>query len=352
MTAVDIEMHPLWQVTTTDHHLVLSVDHVLVDGRGVANLLSALLSPSIDDLPHEAFSTVPLFEESIDIRPSYAHFVPIVWKKIILPRLPAFVQRYFKVPEPWPDTNFSLTPKECRSDNSLLSIPSDVVERVKTAGKGKSVPTLHPIIEFAFLVAIWSVFGRTHPSFFLSSSTPRSERDTNLGHSYCTVNYTSSSEYTLPLSPSDGFWTLAQTMSTYLRSDVGRKKALWGVGMLAFVPDPPKAVPTGWETFLSEQAERPHPFRASLSISNLGYVALPNGASDLAWSQTCASIFAPGFSVSLLGHVGGLRVVSSWREGAAVTRNEAMRVETAFGEVLQRLGDTTWEATTLSELVA
>jgi hypothetical protein len=189
-------------------------------------------------------------------------------------------------------------------------------------------------------------------------STPKSERAEHLGHAHCTGNYVSSFTMNLVIQPSDNFWRMAAKVSSDLRSPETIAQARGAMGMLAYVPDPTPdpamnhtPTPTGWEKFMLEKAKSPSPYAQALSLSNLGAVSLPCHAQDLVWAQT-SSPFGPVFSVNLIGHESGLRLATTWREGAAVCRGQVKEIEQVFEKVLRRLQDKDWDQFTFETLTS
>ena len=359
---------PLWRTSTYTSptelgpaYLTVTADHALVDGRGLQLLVLALLCSDIAHLPSETLSDVAVFEDTIDIRPSYTHLVPAIWRQLLLPLLPHLVQNVFRNPPAWPSDEFKVGPTKVSGGKSLIDIEIDLVNRLKAVGKHRGVQTLHPIVKVAYLFATWSVFGRKHGDkatpFLLDSTTPRSERSPKLGHGYCTGNYVSSFSHHASFTESNDFWVEAVKVATNLTSASGQRFALGQMGLLAYLPDPDPATntlepgPTGWENYFYALSEGLKPFMASISVSNLGYVNLPDGADDLIWSQG-SSPFGPAIAANVIGHERGIRIVAVWREGSAVTRKQVDEMHRVYRKILERLTDDTWRETTLGILVA
>jgi hypothetical protein len=118
-----------------------------------------------------------------------------------------------------------------------------------------------------------------------------------------------------------------------------------GMGMLSRLPDPPvdpeaadydPAAPTGWERFFVERARSSVPFTTSLHMSDLGRVDLPPGASDAFFAQS-ACPFGAAYHANIVGHAGGVRVTTTWIEGASGTRGQSEEVHRVFKAVLERM---------------
>jgi hypothetical protein len=363
MSAQDFDEAPMWRVSVLTSpafprtYLAVSAYHEIVDGMGVLLLTRALLGSSIDELPYEALPKIPALEDTMTLKPSIGYLSPIVWRELILPMLPTFLQSLLST-RPWPIGMPCKPPMECPWDVSLLSLPPAVFQSLKVAGTAHGVPTLHMILQMAYALAIWHVCGRDLEHFSVESAIPKSERDADLGHAYCTGNYISVFISRLDLAAADDFWAATAKLAAFVRSPQGVTQARGAMGMLAYIPDPAPdqkmrdtPTPTGWEKFMRDKAESPAPYGQALNVSNLGRVPLPPGAEDIVWAQ-CASPFISVFGVSILGHEGGLRVATIWREGAAVCREEVKRVEKVFEVVLGRLGDEHWKGSSFGDLMA
>ncbi|KAL1696638.1 hypothetical protein GGG16DRAFT_120875 [Schizophyllum commune] len=358
MTREDLS-RPLWQVTlftpssSSDRgYVALSADHILIDGKGLALLTQALLAPDIASLPTETLEQLPLMEDTIDIRPPYSYLLPVVWQELLVPKLPSFLQSYVAQPKPWPGTYVQRSPAECEWGLSLFELAPALVDALKSAGKAHDVKTLHPILKAAHFVAMWAVLARNSPNtpFPLKANTPRTERKADLGHAYCTSNYTASTDVSVQLKASDGFWATARYVAHALGSPEGIQNGRYNMGMLSFlpdpIPDPAKADtdrPTGWEEHFHGKLHGSDPFGGSLEVSNLGYAALPEGAEDLLWSSASWPC-APVLNANVVGHGNGLRIVTVWREGAAVTKEQVKEVEEVLRRVLERVaGNEVWD---------
>lgn len=323
--STDIEKEPFWSIVffTTDSssraYLAISTGHEIMDGRGLQTLAKALFADSIADLPYELLHRIPKLEDKVDIRPTYGHLLPEAFRALLLPKLPNFMQNYFKLVRPWPEDNCAKSPIKVPWDQSLLCLPPDLITALKMKGQEHGVQALHATLATAFLLAIWSIHiaPNTKSSGRLVCETPRSERDPTLGHAYCTVNYVSGLQTTIDAEYSTSFWSVAQATSHDLHSKKGIRRGRGRIGLLAYVPDPtpdPKMKgtnrPTGWEKFFLDQAESRYPFDESMIITNLGYADLPAGAVDLVWGSGSAPFHA-AYLVSVIGHKKGLRVLTS-----------------------------------------
>ena len=337
--------NPLWHIGLHTNevsgaaYLTLSVDHMLVDGKGLFILFSALLAPDISDLPYESIPSIPLLEETIDIRPGFMFITSIMLEELIAPKLPAWIRRSVVGTPSWPHV-VSRSPALCDPQISLLDLSLDL-SSLKARGKACGVPTLHPILKLAYVVALWHVL---HEESF-KVQTPGSVRSSKLGHSHCTANYTSSLVLDMMARPDLDFWEEARRISRYMSSATGKKRALEHMGALAYVPDPDPAAskrqpdrPTGWEDFLGGKLDRLETPSMSAVISNIGKVDLPQGAIDLIWGQG-ASPFAGPIEVNVVSHQAGMRATAVWREGAMISKDKVVEVNRVWERVLSRLSE-------------
>jgi hypothetical protein len=365
MGAADFAAQPLWRVCvlTADApgaraHLAVSVAHELTDGMGLLALVDALLAPEIGELPHEALDKLPALEETLDLRPALRDLLPVAWRELVLPLLPAFLRAYLSPPRPWPVGVPGVRPLEAPWGLSLLALPPALIPALKAAGTAHGVRALHATLELAYALALAHVCGRAGADFAVECAADMSERNAELGHAHCTRNYISVHIAPLALRPADDFWARAAALAAELHSPAGRARARGTMGLLAYIPDPaPDAAmrvsdtPTGWERFVREKAAGPEPFEQGLNVSNLGSAPLPPGAADVVWAQV-ASPHIAALAVNVVGHAGGLCISTVWREGAPVTADEVARIERVLEGVLGRLADEGWTDTRLETLTA
>jgi len=351
----NIDTGILWQVTrytsATTSFLALSSDHALLDGRGLFKLLDYLVRDDISDLLHESVADVPRLEDTLNVKPDAMLLLGLVYRELFVPKLPSFLQAYLVAPPSWPTGQVSIAPNQCPPIYTLLDLPLQTVVGLKAAGRLHQVQTLHPILKLSYAVAIWSVVGR--PSS-MQLQSPASVRDTKLGHSQCTACYTAS--HSVPFQPTSGsdFWKEAAAIGAYMSSAIGKRRALQEIGSLSLVPDYTSSAdglhPTGWEKFFSEKMDNKK-YSGSLEISNIGHVDLPTGANDLCWGQAASPLSTP-FGISVVGHLGGLRVAGAFRDGSVVDSAAIESVHQVWKRVLDRLVDPVRSDWTLGALVA
>ena len=146
------------------------------------------------------------------------------------------------------------------------------------------------------------------------------------------------------IDPSVRFWPTAKLYQEQYDSPSALYAARQIMGVwTTFVPDgdlshlnDPKR-PTKAEDFYIRGAESELPFGTSISFANLAKTDLPPGAVDMAWAMAPIP-FRPPLAVALIGHEKGTRLVSSWREGSVVSREQVKRVHEVFRRILENLG--------------
>jgi len=341
------EDRPLWHVVRYvprekggKGYLAISAQHELLDGQGLLRLAQAIIANDISHIPTEVFETIPGMSGA-EYKPSMSFLLPIIYREKIIPLLPTWLSSRIRPYPTWP-TTIAKHPSTAPWDFSILSIPPAIIKALSTKGKEMGVNTLHPILKVAYLQAMREVYGPTSPNAVFIGESPRSERsdDPSDGHSYIAGNYVSASSWTLPIT--GGFWDWCRTYSTYLRT-TGISDGRQSIGLLAYLPDPPAFESndprraTGWEDdYLTKFENGENTYSQSLSFSNLGRCSLykESGVEDLVWGFP-GSPFAPPLSVALIGHEGGLRVYTTWREGCPVTKDTAGAVEAGLNRILQ-----------------
>ncbi|KAL1409318.1 hypothetical protein Q8F55_003299 [Vanrija albida] len=361
--AHDFAAGPVWSVrvfTTPDSahgYVSFITNHVVVDGTGALRLVTHLLSAAAPTIPAEPFASRAVYEKTHPIKPSVGFLLPVLWREIIVPNLPGFLQRKFSKGEPWPGIFES--PLGKKLDMALAGIPADVVAKLKTAAKARGVATLHPVVQTAFAAAVWAVFhSDTEPALRFVTNVPKSERNMDKGHSSIGV-YVALLESGGVMSGAQQFWAHARAEAKTLKAPRTLAKGRMVVGLLGWIPDTgvqpaPKGVEgttTGYERYLYERSTASAPFFESLMISNLGLWSLPEGATDGIWGQSnhpCA--LALGSSV--YSHDGGLRCSTTFWEGAPATRAQVEHVHTVWMRLLERAADGLGNDATIAEATA
>lgn len=350
-SAVDYDTEPMWAVTLAsapgaEHaYLLVAFTHPIIDGRGSSFMLRALTAENIDYIETETWEGPKGCDETVSTKPSLGFLLPIVFRELLLPKMPLFIQRPFLSDEPWPADAVKGSVVNSTQDIDLVSIDQDVTTRAKAAGKEHGVATLHPVVKMAWVAALWRVFHKDAKPFHCSAGSARDERNAELGHAAITHNYVSATEWEATLTGDEQFWDVAKQIAYQVSSDHGITEGRMTMGLLAHIPDPdvdpaskdydPK-LPTGWEKYFHGRATSENPYRGSASFSNLGYYALPPGATDAMWGQT-ASPFGPAYQVSINGHEGGVRLTASFRDGAVTDKQHTHDLHAVYLRVMERV---------------
>ncbi|ODN81918.1 hypothetical protein L202_02262 [Cryptococcus amylolentus CBS 6039] len=352
MVGENVEIAPLWQITVytcptrSRAYVSLSVDHLLVDGRGLSILFAAILAKDISGLPYEKLEAMPRLEDTIDMKPSLTFALPLIWQHLVLPRLPLFLQEYLTPAKEWPADLIAASPLTSPAGCSVFSLSPDEVSQLKAIAKAHGVPTLNPVINAIYALAVWSRYRYTLKPFRLILKSARSERDSSFGHSHALGNYVSSHKIEVDIKLGGDFWAVVRTISDQLSSQQAISRARMRIGMLSQIPDGPYTSPTGdpdplrptlFEDFWLKGAESAMPLDTALGASNIGLVRLPEGAEDMAWAQIADGLGQEVFALAVIGHEGGVKIGTLFCEGAAVRSDEVEAVEKLFKEILHKL---------------
>jgi hypothetical protein len=320
-------------------YIALTCNHVISDGRSGQALLGALLSDTaIETSGKEKPTIAPSMQATINCRPSLPFMLEQVWYELIVPKLPRFLERKFKMKPCWPFAPpFS---HDSDRDNETgkhtfnhIQFSSDALKRLKDCGKANDVKTLQPLLQVAAVVALWISVGGNPSKRDASAHKSKSLHtrhacvvsfcQSTLGHPAITGNYISAVDRGTKC-PNDGnvdFWQTVRQYAMSLHSPAARRRASQVMGSLRYIPDRNNQSaedplrPTGWEIFFLDRAKREP--AESLNVSNLGFYERPPGTIGMAWSQT--PILTAPVHVSIIGHDGGLdidiaRVMGAWTD--------------------------------------
>lgn len=362
---------PMWAVSVYSHpdaaraYVTLGFNHLVIDGRGSSLLLQKLSDGS--EIPQETLFSPTRADDTIPMSPTLMFLAPIIFRELLLPKLPHWVQAPFTKDDPWPGHAVDKSPFDVPQDIALLSLSSDETKALKEQGKEHGVKTLHPLLKAAYMVAIWYVHGARgtekeprptegHPPLKLGAATARDERKPELGHSALTHNYVTSTEVAEVLSAGLRWWEFVSKLASDLASEKGLQDGRMTISLLGHVPDPYIPVekrdphlPTGWEQYFHSRAASATPYRESLSVSNLGLVPLPTGASDMIWGQT-ASPYGTAYYANIVGHEGGLRLTTTYRDGSVTDSRHTQQLHETIHKVLGRIMKGVEPEMTLEEL--
>lgn len=136
---LDVETGPLWRLTFYPHedssknYLAITANHVSTDGKGLANLLQALLSsselPSTPCLP-------PKIEERYTVKPQTVTLLKAAFHHFVKPHLPLFLQPADKLF--WPTTQaIQKRPATCKDACRVFAIPANIMTKIKQQAKDR-----------------------------------------------------------------------------------------------------------------------------------------------------------------------------------------------------------------------
>ena len=308
-------------------YLSLSVAHELTDGRGLQLLLGFLMSPSPP--PKEPLHAAS-FADTHNFHPPPSA-APVLGPLSSARRI-------------WPDTEVKTRPIDCPWRLSLTSVPLEISKSLKDLAKAHGVSTLHPVLQAAAIIGLWGwVRTRTAISpLVMRSESPLSERSAKLGHAACTGCFVNIIIHDLEPAEDGDFWEIARAISHDVKDPQKRLEGLWGIGTFEGIPrntqktDGADGPRSGWEEFFESKADSPNPLSGSLGMSNLGFMSLPAGASDMIWGQASGTAGKVMY-MSVIGHEGGLRIATNLREGAVLSFDELHEVERRMVAVMERL---------------
>lgn len=161
----DLSCAPLWRVkvhgsqdsTTTTTIVTLTIHHAINDGRGSANLFQHLLGDG-DILPRANTDIAPASDSVLPLRPSLAYMLPVVFRELLLPRLPAFVQSYFTATPSWPASMGSVQLSPLSAPKAIQRIVlQDAIPALKRRGAAHGVKTINSIVFTAAIVTAYAV---------------------------------------------------------------------------------------------------------------------------------------------------------------------------------------------------
>ncbi|BEI81223.1 hypothetical protein CcaverHIS002_0203830 [Cutaneotrichosporon cavernicola] len=331
---------PLWRIGVYPGLVAVTCNHVIADGMGSLGLVAAMTAPRDDPLSvyalHMEEGTHRTYDETVMLRAGLGMIVKALWRELVIPILPRFIQRWVTRSEPWPGL---CEASPLGRDWSILgaSVDADTLGRLSAVGKQKGVKTLHPLIETAYTAAVWAVFHTDKPFHFIAN-TPRSDRNTSKGHSSLTGLYTSLFIRNHEFRARDDLWDLARDSAAFLLSPSAGVVARKIVSMLRFIPNTEKNGTTGWMKYLTDRASCPSPFFEGIMVSNLGRFRLPPDAIDHIWGQAChPSSFAIGANV--VGHTKGLRLTTVFWEGVPADSAQIAQVHRIWEKLICLMAD-------------
>ncbi|KEQ86490.1 hypothetical protein M438DRAFT_343939 [Aureobasidium pullulans EXF-150] len=298
---LNLDTGPLWRVAIYEQessgvgrgcYIALSICHIVTDGSGALELYRQLFRTrkgSDTNMVKDLVPIPPRAEDTVDLRPSLVTALKAFVQEIGVKVLPSALQRYVEKIPAWPAQNTSpidpISPKVNRIALELGSNKS-LVRELKSFGKIGGTGTLQSVLNTAAIIALTAAIDTSDGLTALGTETPISLRSRDLGHPPFGGNYTALAEFIL--SPEAiRSQSVSDVLSAYgecLHTPHGLEEARSRAGMLQLIPDIPYLVsptfkiqnqrvqppPTGWESFLNQQAASRNPYRNSFAISNLG----------------------------------------------------------------------------------
>lgn len=348
---------PLWRVKIhsspfmSHYWFSLSVNHLIVDGRGAANLFELLLAKDISSLiPSVPLQDIPPTSDQVfSMSPPYHYLVPIVFKELMIPRLPSWFQNWIKRKPVW-TSNKPLAIHPCKVNPivNILYLDMDIIQQLKKTAQARQVKTINPLLFIAALVTTFTFIEEAN--ILMKSNSPINIRpQAGPDATTCTGNYVALAEwYTSPTS-STKIWQSTREYANLLsttRSSLTH--GLWVFGMMNYIPDamsdpfPSKQIrqqhstatikhhqQTSWEYFFRQKLNLENPMVASLNMSNLGVIKGHIKVDKLAWAQTSSPAGAP-FTLDVCGYPNGLGIAISTRTGTSNGTLFAKRMKKAI----------------------
>lgn len=350
---------PVDHAAAASSYVAISFFHHIIDGSAGLNLSLSLLSGT-HLIP--SYGLAPRMEDLVRLSPSLPYLAKEAYRELLVPALPSLLRARLSGAQCWPDERVKGNPSTFPEAQETIHLPTSWAAAVKRVGKARGVSTVHPILEAAFVFAMRDVLGTSMP---IDVSTPVNDRDSSNPACPPTAGVMVSALHKvnppLPVPTPSGstdkassvsdlpaFWATAQGTAKHHASRSARKESRYHIGVLALVPNPKsfssphtdnplRYTKTGWEDFFWSTLERPAPYRDSLVISNLGRIErLPPGCGGMRWTQSAAPFISP-LCMQVVGHEAGLEICAAFREGCAVSREEARRILKRFEEIIADL---------------
>ncbi|WWC85145.1 uncharacterized protein L201_000002 [Kwoniella dendrophila CBS 6074] len=298
--------------------LTLLIDHIICDGLGARNLFSDLLSILSDQpIPQQPEGLPARMDDTVELQPSGNNATAqskiqstikslsngintIVSPESVYTNCPTLQSPgYNSITASQQFSHFSLSPSEL---SSLIA-----------EGKKHNVPTIHPVIHIASIVALYRALQSTSGySFF--TSIPISERNAALGHPRSTGNYVTFHFSTDRISHSTKFWDQVRDFSATLRQPETKITARHTLGKLAAIngeEELDENAPSKWEDYLyNVMSDSNGPHKLSLAVSNVGLADLPTlgklaGQVEDVYFQQAASAMGGCAVLSIMSTRGG-----------------------------------------------
>ncbi|KAH8660347.1 hypothetical protein BX600DRAFT_56204 [Xylariales sp. PMI_506] len=371
-TKISFDSDPLWRVTifrasinpeTARVYLALTLDHAMIDGRGAVKLAQALLAEDISQLPKEDLELYKEKEEkdrkALEQVPPYSFILSIIIREMLYPRLPTFVQKLLGHTPAWPP-KISQPTIDSPWKSSIVDISSDLVQRLKEAGKAHSIATLNPTLHTAWVISVWAVFSRKgSQSFPIRDCSLKDVRDMAKGDPYCLFGCVGTCLWSTGLLGDDTrFWETAQSYAARVEDDTAYEEGRNLTKLLVLMNNGPlkpaesskyrvpdsEELPAGDKRAHTLQEEEALKKINSLSPyfgmsgfwSNLSYFTLPQGSVDMVFGVS-GNATGTAFNTCLVGHENGARVQNAFSDGAAVNEEGVKQAEGLYLRILETI---------------
>ncbi|WWC61510.1 uncharacterized protein I303_104094 [Kwoniella dejecticola CBS 10117] len=325
---------PLWEIQLhqirptsaqpSRDRIVLLIDHILCDGLGARNLFADLLGwLSGVPLEQQPEGLPARMDDTVSLQPPVQPTETFIWS-YLQPYVTSIIGRISSLLAPSP-IFLPFPPRQRPGYNSITApqkfshfeLPSTDLSALLAEGKKHGVPTIHPVLHNAAIVALYRA---THSPSGLSfySSIPISERNSALGHPRSTGNYVTFHFSTDRINRSTSFWEHTREFSTILRHPDTKIVARQTLGKLDAIDGglSDDVTSSGWEEYLRKVMDDPQgPHKLSMAVSNVGLMELPTTGtlagqvSDVYFTQS-ASAMGGCAVLSIMSTRGGSLTVS------------------------------------------
>uniref|UniRef100_A0A8H7NR55 Uncharacterized protein n=1 Tax=Bionectria ochroleuca TaxID=29856 RepID=A0A8H7NR55_BIOOC len=379
---ISYDSDPLWRVTlfrassNPDNqrlYVALTLDHVIIDGRGAVKLAKALVATEISHLARE---DIELYDKAgigagAEELPPYSVIVATIFRVILVPQLPDVVKRWLGYVPAWPQKITQAT-IDSPWKSSIVDVSASLTLKLKEAGKRHGVVTLNPTFHTAWVLAVWAVFIDGKSDEAVRDCSIKDLRDVSKGDPYCMAGRPTVYMWsTGRLTNQSRFWDLAQA---YSHVSTDPQAALDGLNLMKMVnmikdgPANPEeckyrapdfdTLPAGDKrayTLGEEEALKKinsmSPFQGmSGTWSNLSYLGLPDGATDMIFGVS-GNATGTAFNTCLVGHEGGARIQNAYSDGAAMAEDGLKRAESIFLDTLNSIAKEQEKDWTVGDLV-
>ena len=375
-TKISFDSNPAWGVilfrassNPDDHRLYLALvmDHILGDGRGAVKLAKALVAEDISQLPKEDIELYAKAGDGVggDELPPYLFIASTIFRHLVVPRLPGFMQGWLGYVPAWPQ-KISQPTIDSPWKSSIVDVPAGLMQKLKEIGKGHGIATLNPTLHTAWVLAIWAVFVGEKNDLAIRDCSIKDLRDVSKGDPYCLAGRATVYLWsTGRLANTTRFWALAQAYAVVSTDEQAYTNGWNMMKMMNLIKDGPmkpeqskyrapdrERMPAGdkrahklHEEEALKKINSLEPYNGMSGIwSNLSYLELPDGATDMVFGVS-GNDTGTAFNTCLLGHENGVRVQNAYSDGAAMNEEGVKKVQKVFLSILESIAaeDKDWD---------